>query len=82
MGFFTGEKKNSLADFKFCDSKCLGCLFHKIRHARPSFNGIIIFVNLDCVVRDLICMLCDSEIMISAVCSTSDQRLKSHVRTG
>lgn len=42
----------------------------------------MVFVNLDYVVRDLIFMLCDSEIKISEVWSTSDQTLKSQVSTG
>lgn len=49
---------------------------------KPCLNGIMVFVNLDCAVRDLICMLCDREIKISEVQSTSDQRLKSQVSIG
>lgn len=42
----------------------------------------MVFVNIVCVVRDLISMLCDREIKISEVQSTSDQRLKSQVTIG
>lgn len=38
-----------------------GFLFHKIRHTKPCLNGFPFFVNIENVVRDLICILCDNE---------------------
>lgn len=53
-----------------------GVCFIKSGIPKPCLNGNVVFVNLDYVVRDLICMLCDSEVKISEVQRSSDQRLK------